>query len=70
MEFQSGVLEREVEVEITDDDITELEEVITLYLSSGTDVYLHPHAQAHVKIVDNDGKQLVKMRIVHLIKKK
>ena len=56
MEFQSGVLEREVEVEITDDDITELEEVITLYLSSGTDVYLHPHAQAHVKIVDNDGK--------------
>ena len=41
---------------ITDDEFTEVDETISLYLSSGAGVFLSPFARAEVVIFDDDGR--------------
>ena len=56
LEFESGVTEKEVEINIIDDKFIEVDENFVLYLSSGAGVYLSPFAQAEVIIINNDGR--------------
>ena len=54
--FEAGEIEKHIQVEITDDQEIEGVEMILLFLSSGDDVQLYPHAEAQVRITDDDGK--------------
>ena len=58
LEFQPGETEKEVTVEIINDQNVELMEEFELYLTSGAGVYLSPFPRAEVVITNDDGKKL------------
>ena len=53
--FESGEVEKPVELVISDDQEEE-KEVIVLYLTSGDRAILSPHSQTYITVTDDDGK--------------
>ena len=58
LEFEPGVTEKDVTINIIDDKFIEVDENLFLYLSSGTGAFLSPFTQAEVTIINNDGRYL------------
>ena len=58
LEFEPGVTDKEVTINIIDDKLIEVDENFVLYLSSGAGAFLSPFAQAEVTIINNDGRHL------------
>ena len=56
LEFEPGVTEKEVNINITDDESIETNETFILYLSSGAGVYLSPFTETKITIINDDGK--------------
>ena len=58
LDFEPGVTEKNLTIDIVDDTFLEMDETFILYLSSGAGAFLSPFAQAEVTIISNDGRCL------------
>ena len=56
--FENDESQKQVEIEILNDDNIEETEVIILYISGGDNIKLFPHRETEIRIIDNDiGKK-------------
>ena len=56
--FGNDEFQKEVEIEIINDDDIEETEAFILYLSGGDNIQLTPYKEAEIRIIDNDpGKK-------------
>lgn len=66
LEFEPGITEKNVTINIIDDKLIEVDETFVLHLSSGAGTFLSPFAQAEVTIISNDGRDLYETTVEKL----